>query len=90
MQKKIVQPNPNLESDLDKLNAIKYQLNLTSSEIGRLELRRDLILEAQREMRSDISVIDMQQLKQIYQQASSLVNGIQKTFQELYEFHNRM
>ena len=82
--------NPNFESDLDKLNRIKYQINLSSSEIGRLELRKDLILEAQREMQSGVSNIDVQQLKQIYQQATSLVSGIQKTFQELHDFHNRM
>jgi uncharacterized protein YydD (DUF2326 family) len=29
-------------------------------------------------------------LQQIYRQATSLVSGIQKTFQELYDFHNRM
>ncbi len=82
--------NPNFESDLDKLNRIKYQINLTSSEIGRFKLRKDLILEAKNEMQSGISNIDMQQLQQIYQQATSLVKGIQKTFQELYDFHNRM
>jgi len=52
--------NPNFESDLDKLNRIKYQVNLTSSEIGRLELRKDLISEAQREMQSGVSTIDLQ------------------------------
>ena len=82
--------NPNFESDLDKLNRIKYQINLTSSEIGRLELRKDLILEAQKEIQSGESTIDLQQLQHIYQQATSLVSGIQKTFQELYDFHNRM
>ena len=82
--------NPNFESDLDKLNSVKYQINLTSSEIGRLELRKDLISEAQREIQSSESTIDLQQLQQIYQQATSLVSGIQKTFQELYDFHNLM
>lgn len=82
--------NPNFESDLDKLNKVKYHLNLTSSEISRLELRKDLILEAQKEMQSGVSTIDLNQLQQIYQQATSLVIGIQKTFQELHDFHNRM
>jgi uncharacterized protein YydD (DUF2326 family) len=82
--------NPNFESDLDKLNKIKYKINLTSSEIGRLELRKDLILEARKEMQAGESNIDLKQLQQIYQQATSLVSGIQKTFQELYDFHNRM
>lgn len=82
--------NPNCESDLDKLNIIKYQVNISSSEIGRLELRKDLISEAQREIQSGSSNIDLQQLQQIYQQATSLASGIQKTFEELHDFHNRM
>lgn len=82
--------NPNFESDLDKLNKIKYQINLTSSDIGRLELRKNLITEAQKEMFAGKPNIDLQQMQQIYEQATSLVSGIHRTFQELYEFHNRM
>lgn len=68
--------NPHFELDMDKLNRIKYELNLTSSEIGRLELRKDLILEAQKEIRLSVSNIDLSQLQMIYQQATSLVTGI--------------
>jgi uncharacterized protein YydD (DUF2326 family) len=82
--------NPNFEADLEKLNRVKYQVNLTSFEIGRLELREDLITEAQKDIQSGLSAIDLKQLQQIYQQATSLVDGIQKTFQELYDFHNQM
>ncbi|MGE0084397.1 MAG: DUF2326 domain-containing protein [Desulfococcaceae bacterium] len=89
-QKASLNLNPNFESDLEKLNKIKYEINLASSEIGRLELRRELISEAQKEIRASKSNIDLQQLQQIYQQATSLVSGLQKTFQELYDFHNRM
>jgi len=89
-QKASLNLNPNFESDLDKLNKIKYQINLASSEIGRLELRKELISEAQKEEQESKSNIDLQQLQQIYQQATSLVSGIQKTFQDLYNFHNRM
>ncbi len=89
-QKASLNLNPNFESDLDELNRVKYQINLSSSEIGRLELRKELILEAQEEMQASKSTIDMQQLQQIYQQASSLVSEIQKTFGELNSFHNQM
>ena len=82
--------NPYFEADLDKLNKIKYQINLTSSEIGRLELRKELILEAEKDLQESKSNIDLQLLKQIYEQATTLVPGIQKTFQELYNFHNSM
>ncbi len=89
-QKASLNLNPNFESDLEKLNKIKYEINLASSEIGRLELRRELISEAQKEIQASKSNIDLQQLQQIYQQATSLVSGLQKTFQDLYDFHNRM
>ncbi|MEN6385927.1 MAG: DUF2326 domain-containing protein [Phycisphaerales bacterium] len=89
-QKAALNLNPNFEADLEKLNKVKYHINLTSSEMSRLELRKGLILEAQREMQTSVSTIDLTQLQQIYQQATSLVSGIQKTFQELYDFHNRM
>ncbi len=82
--------NSKFEEELDKLNEIKYQINLTSSEVSRLELRKSLILETQQEMQSEISSIDMLQLRHIYNQATSLISGIQKTFQELNEFHNKM
>ncbi|MCI5190581.1 MAG: DUF2326 domain-containing protein, partial [Candidatus Electrothrix sp. AS4_5] len=89
-QKASLNLNPNFESDLEKLNKIKYQINLVSSEIGRLELRKKLIVEAQKEMQASKSQIDLQQLKHLYQQVTSLVNGLQKTFEDLYEFHNQM
>nr|VFK16098.1 MAG: Uncharacterized protein YydD, contains DUF2326 domain [Candidatus Kentron sp. LPFa] len=89
-QKTLLGLNPNFEADLDRLNEVKYRINLVSSEIDRLELRRGLILEAQREMQARKSNIDLLQLQQIYQQATSLVNGIQRTFQELCDFHNKM
>jgi len=82
--------NPNLERDLNNLNGIKYQINLRSYEISRLELRRNLILEAEREIKSGSAAIDMQQLRQLYGQVKSLVNGVQKTFEDLTAFHNRM
>lgn len=82
--------NENFESDLDKLNQIKYQINSLSSEISRMNLRRDLILEAERDLKSNISTIDTQQLEQIYKQATDKIVGIQKTFEDLLEFHNRM
>jgi len=82
--------NPNFEADLDQLNSIKYQINLTSSEIGKFELRKNLILEAKKEIQSGTSRIDLPQLRQLYSQARNLVSGVQKTFEELNEFHNRM
>jgi uncharacterized protein YydD (DUF2326 family) len=82
--------NPNFESNLDNLNELKYKINLVTSEISRLELRKNLIIESQEEIQSGASNIDIKQLEQIYRQATSLVTDIQRTFEELYIFHNRM
>lgn len=89
-QKSSIKINPGFEEDLKKFNLIKYEINRVSSEIGRLELRKSLILEAQVEINNDVATIDLEQLHNIYQQATKLVTGIQKTFDELYEFHNSM
>jgi uncharacterized protein YydD (DUF2326 family) len=82
--------NENFESDLDTLNQVRYQLNIISTEIGKLNIRRDLITEAKQDLEKSISHIDLRQLENIYRQATDRVSGIQKTFEELCSFHNRM
>lgn len=82
--------NENFEADLDKLDRIKYEINVLSSEISRISLRRSLILEAEQDLKLNKSNIDTQQLEQIYKQATDRVGGIQKTFEDLLNFHNSM
>ena len=82
--------NENFEADLDKLNNLKYQINKTSSEMSKLNIRRNLIIEAEQELNSTKSDIDIKQLQLIYQQATSHIIGIQKTFDDLVNYHNQM
>lgn len=82
--------NENFEADLDKLNNLKYEINKTGSEISKLNIRRNLIIEAEQELNSTKSDIDLKQLQLIYQQATSQINGIQKTFDDLVNYHNQM
>lgn len=82
--------NENFESDLDKLNQVRYLINMVSSEIGKLNIRRDLISEAKHDLEKSVSQIDLQQLEHIYRQATDRIEGIQKTFEDLCSFHNRM
>ncbi len=82
--------NENLEADLDKLNTINYKINNTSSRLSKLTIRRDLIIEAEQELNSSKSEIDLQQIKLIYQQATNQITGIQKTFADLVRYHNEM
>ncbi|WP_134396958.1 DUF2326 domain-containing protein, partial [Flavobacterium psychrophilum] len=82
--------NENFEADLDKLNQIKYQINKTSSELTNLKIKRDLINEAEIDLKSNFSDIDIQQLQAIYQQATQRIEGIQKSFDDLVNYHNQM
>lgn len=82
--------NENFEKDLDKLNEIKYQINKIASNIGRLNIRIDLIKETETELKSSKSDIDLRQLELIYTQATSKITVIQKNFSDLVDFHNKM
>ena len=82
--------NENFEADLIELNQLKYQINRLSSEISKLNIRKDLINDAEKDLSSSTSNIDLQQLQLIYNQAKINISSIQKSFEELVQFHNQM
>jgi uncharacterized protein YydD (DUF2326 family) len=82
--------NENFEKDLDKLNRVKYDINKISSVIGKLNIRKELIQEAEAELKSSKSEIDLRQLEIIYEQATSKITSLQKSFSDLVSFHNTM
>jgi len=82
--------NENYEEDLAKYTQIKYEKNRTAESISNLEIRKNIILETQSEMQQEMSDIDLQQLRQIYFQASTQFEKIQHTFEELVSYHNKM
>ncbi|MCH3918547.1 MAG: DUF2326 domain-containing protein [Spirochaetia bacterium] len=73
-----------------QLDNIKYAINKTSSIQSRLKMRKQLIEEAVAELSKQISNINLKQLKDLYTEASNNVAGIQKTFDDLVEYHNKM
>lgn len=82
--------NENFEKDLDELNLVKYRINRSSSLVSNLNIRRNLIIEAQQEMEQNIANIDIGQLQVLYLEATQNVAGIQKTFENLVSYHNNM
>lgn len=82
--------NENFEKDLDELNLVKYRINRSSSLVSNLNIRRNLIIEAQQEMEQNIANIDIGQLQVLYLEATQNVSGIQKTFENLVTYHNNM
>jgi uncharacterized protein YydD (DUF2326 family) len=82
--------NENFESDLSALNQVKYNINRLSSELSKLNIRRDLINEALSELETSSSTIDLNQLNLIYQQATNVLGKLQKSFEDMVEYHNNM
>lgn len=89
-QKNSFNLNEDYETDLNQLTAIKYRINSASTENTNLNIRKELILEAEADLKSSHSDIDLQQLQLIYEQASQNLGQMQKTFEQLVVFHNQM
>ena len=89
-KKKSFNINENFEKDLDKLNKIKYRINKISSKVVKLGIRKDLIEEAKENIENSTTNIDLKQLKSLYDEAKLNVSGIQKTFEDLVNYHNTM
>jgi uncharacterized protein YydD (DUF2326 family) len=82
--------NPSYKEDIDKLNDVKYRLNRIVSELGKLELRRDLILESKEDLEKQYTGIDTTQIKLLYEKARSLIPNIQTSFESTVKFHNEL
>lgn len=82
--------NEHFEADLEELNKLKYQINILSSDISKLNIRKDLIHETEKDLSSSASNIDFQQLQIIYNQAKINLDHIQKSFQDMVQYHNQM
>lgn len=82
--------NENFEEDLKKLDNLKLEINKVSTELSNLKLRKELIHEAENDLKSDKSSIDLVQLRMIYEQATQQISTIQKTFEDLVLYHNQM
>jgi uncharacterized protein YydD (DUF2326 family) len=82
--------NDNYQSDLTELNRIRKEKNILSTEISRLELRYDLVMESKKNMERDIASIDTEAIKRMYQKAKVLIPDLQKSFEDIIIFHNGM
>ena len=89
-KKNALRINPNFEIELNKLDEVKYRVNLTGTAISRLKLRQSLVIEAMEDIKSNHSQIDIVQLKRLYNDATGQLIKVQKSFEDLVAFHNRM
>lgn len=89
-RKQALNLNPDFSEDLDNLNAVKAEINKLSAVISKLEIRKSLIEDAVSNLNKSYSEIDVQQLKTLYNEVSVNVSQIQKTFEDLLAYHNKM
>jgi len=89
-KKALLNINENFEADLENLNEIKYKISKCSTNITKLEIRRDIINEAKIEMEQNISAIDLKQLQILYTESKANITDLHKTFEELVAYHNKM
>jgi len=82
--------NPNFENDLNALDDVKYKISTETAALGRATLRHSLIMEAVQDISSNQVQIDIAQLKALYEEVSNRLSGIQKSFDDLLQFHNKM
>ncbi|ETT53137.1 hypothetical protein C162_07789 [Paenibacillus sp. FSL R7-269] len=82
--------NENYKQELEELNDLKYRVSSVSSRIGELKLREQLLIETEEELQSDMSDINLPELREIYRTAKKDISNIQSTFEQLVEYHNKM
>jgi len=80
--------NDKYAEELDALNYTKYELNKLSSELGKLEMRKELIIESKEDLEKEVSQVDSSQIRLLYEKAKSLIPIIQVSFEDTLKFHN--
>lgn len=89
-RKELFNLNEKYEEELQKLNSIKSSINKASTNLSRLELRKELIIESKVDFEQDVTNINIDQIKRMYEKAKSFIPNIQRTFEETVSFHNEM
>jgi len=80
--------NEKFEAQLEELNLLKLNLSKLSTELSRLNMRRELILESKVELENERTNIDVNQIELLYSKASKLIPNLQVSFEETVKFHN--
>lgn len=82
--------NDEYNDDLNELNKVKSELSSLSTLISRLEVRKDYILESQKELKKEVANVDVGQIEALYKEAKTLLPNLQRNFEETLTFHNEM
>ncbi len=75
---------------LEKLKVLKSKTSELSSLVGNLNTKIDLSQKTRNELLHSESKIDPTAVRKLYEEAKLLIGSIQKPFEEILEFHNKM
>lgn len=87
-KKKFFVINEEYGNDIEELNSTKSSLNITSTLLSRLEMRRELIFESKAELEKEFSRVDTSEIRALYERANSFIQNIQVSFEDTVKFHN--
>lgn len=82
--------SPSLESDLKELDGLAVETSRLRSRMSQIDVRMGLIESAVASLENARSHVDVDELRNLYQEASAYVPGLQRSFEELLSFHNGM
>lgn len=75
---------------MDELNMTKQKAATVNVTLSSLEMRHRLVTDSMRRLREAHSSIDFNAVRLLYENAKSVIPGLQKRFEELVAFHNAM
>ena len=89
-KKESINIDPNYKEKIDTFDTLKIKISAIANSLSNSKIRRDIIVNADKELQSKSTNIDHTELENLYKQASSLIPNISKSFRELCDFHNNM
>ena len=78
------------ESEIDKLNNLRFTISSITSRLSEFEFRLKIINESASNLKSGSYQADLDTLESIYTKAKSFIPSLQKEFSAVVSFHNSM
>lgn len=88
--KEILIVNDSYLEDFDELNKVKSEINRLSTRMSRLRMRKYLIEESIEELEKEVSNLDVERIRRLYDEAKALLPEVQRSFDDTLKFHNGM